>query len=106
MAFIERFEQSLQKGLDASKELFEKAKDKTKELGEFGVLKYEIRQLENQADRLLAKLGAETYRVFLEKSESVLQKDDEAIKPLLIELEDVKKRIQEKEQQVENLRKK
>ena len=66
MSFMDRFESGLQKGLDVSRDLFEKARDKAKDLSDVGILKYEIRQLENQVEKLLGQLGSKVYKKFIE----------------------------------------
>ena len=49
------------RGLSASREFAAKAGAKAQELGEIGVLKLEIKQFEAQAQKLIARLGAEAY---------------------------------------------
>lgn len=106
MSFMDRFEQTLQKGLDVSKDMFDKARDKAKDLSDIGVLKYEIHQLEKQAESLLGQLGSKVFKKLVEeKNESVPAADGE-IKLTINEIEDVKRRIEEKELKIREIQKK
>ena len=64
MAFSERMKELFDQGLAASKDFALKAGGKAQELGERGVLMLEIKQLENQAQKLINRLGNEAYRAF------------------------------------------
>jgi hypothetical protein len=87
------------KGLDASKDFAAKAGAKVQELGEKGVLVLEIKQLENQAKKLLGGLGAEVYAAF-EKGASSLNFEDQGIKDLLTEISAVKSAIDKREAEI------
>jgi hypothetical protein len=103
MSFMDRFESGLQKGLDVSRDMFERARDKAKDLSEVGVLKFEIRQLETQVEKLLGQLGSKVFKKFVEeKSESIAASDGE-VKLAIGEIEDVKRRIEEKELKVKEI---
>ena len=67
MSFSERMKDMIDKGLDASRDFAKKAGEKAKELGEKGVLKLEIAQLESRAEKLIAKLGAEVYASMVDR---------------------------------------
>ena len=97
MNFKERLHNTINQGVDISKDLFSKAKEKAKDLGEIGMIKLDIRQLEVQANKLVAELGTHVYEAFLEKEQSTLSKGSPAIKETLAELEELKRRIEEKE---------
>jgi len=97
MAFSDKLKDMLSKGIDASKELLEKAGAKAKELGELGVLKMEIIQLTNMAQKLAAQLGAEVYSALMEKGESSLSADSPEIKDLVAKLDKVEKDIDARE---------
>ncbi|MEW5818097.1 MAG: hypothetical protein AB1798_22240, partial [Spirochaetota bacterium] len=83
MDFMEKMQKTINQGLSASKELFGKAKEKAKDLGEQGVLKFEIMQLENQAEKLIAKLGSRVYEVLAIESQNTITKKTSGIKDLL-----------------------
>jgi len=91
------------KGLKASKELLGKAGAKAQELGSRGVLMLEIRQLEGQAERLVARLGAEAYRVFAEEGSGALDAAAPAVKALLAEIAAVREKIEAREKELKAL---
>ena len=97
MSFWERSKELLSKGAMTSKEVFEKAAEKTKELGEKGVTKFEISQLEKQAENRFAMLGRLVYQVLMKEEQHTISKGTVDIKNLLSEIEKVEKLIDEKE---------
>jgi capsule polysaccharide export protein KpsE/RkpR len=93
-----------ERGFSASKELASKAGAKAQDLGERGVLLLEIKQLENQAQRLIARLGTEVYGVFAEQNESSVSADAPEIKVLLSEIANLKSAIEKREAELQNRR--
>jgi len=67
MEFWDKMKKAVQEGLESSKDVLEKAKDKTKELGEKGVTKFEIMQLEKQAERRFCQIGTHVYDILVKK---------------------------------------
>ena len=100
MTFGEKMKDYMGQGLQASKEFMTKAGAKAQDLGEKGVLKLEIKQLEGQAQRLVAKLGAEAYAEFAENNAASISADEPAIKALLTELADIKASIEKHEKEL------
>ena len=98
MDFMQKLQEGLNKGLSVSRDLLGKAKDKAQELGEKGVLKVEIMQLEDQAGKLVGKLGAHVFEAFSGGKE-VLERTEE-VSALIKEIEEVKNQIEEKERQI------
>jgi hypothetical protein len=84
------------KGLEASKEFAAKAGAKVQELGEKGVLVIEIKHLEGQVKKLMARLGVEVYGA-VEKGITVLNAEDPIIKSMLEEITSVKTAIDTRE---------
>jgi hypothetical protein len=87
------------KGLEASKEFASKAGAKVQELGEKGVLAIEIKHLEGQLKKLMARLGVEVYRAF-EKGETALSSEDPQIREMLDEVASVKAAIETREMEL------
>jgi hypothetical protein len=85
------------KGYQASKEFAAKAGAKAQELGERGVLLLEVKQLEWQAQKLMARLGTEVYNNFDGGADTV-SRDNPAIKAVLGELASVRAAIEQREQ--------
>jgi hypothetical protein len=126
MTFVERMKQLLDQGVQVSKDfatkagatakdlgakagpiaqdLGHKAKDlgakagaKAQDLGERGVLMFEIRQLEGQAQKLIGRLGAEAYQTFAERGETTVSAESAPIKAMLAEIATIRASIEEKQ---------
>ncbi len=103
MGFRDRMQETISQGLKTSRELFDKAKDKAKDLGEKGVLKIEISQLENQAEKTLAKLGTSVYEALVEENHNTVSRSTPEVKELLAEIGNIRDRIEEKEKLLEQI---
>lgn len=101
MDFNQRLQNLLDKGISLSKDVLSKAKDKAQELGEKGLLKLEIKHLEDQATQLLGKLGVEAYNAFSAGKKTLSR--NATIESLVQEIEKTKKLIEEKEQRLRSL---
>jgi lysylphosphatidylglycerol synthetase-like protein (DUF2156 family) len=88
------------RGLEASKEFAAKAGAKAQELGEIGVLKLEIKQFEGQAQKLIARLGAEAYNRFSEAGALSVYRDEPAVRAILEEIAAVKEAIERREEEL------
>jgi hypothetical protein len=104
MTFSERMKELLDQGVAASKELALKAGAKAQELGERGMLMLEIKQLEGQAQKLIGRLGNETYKAFAEKNQKTLKKDAPEIETILADIARVREAIEQKETELRNKR--
>ncbi len=98
MDFKEKVQKTVNQGLEASKDLFGRAKEKAKDLSDIGVLKYEISQLRKQEEHSYEFLGKEVYSVLIEGGHSTVSQKTPAIKKFLEDLEDIKRRIAAKEE--------
>ena len=96
MGFWDRMEDVLNQGVESSKEMLGKAKEKAKDLGEKGVLKYEIMQLDKQAEYKLVQLGSRVFEKLVEKQQNAVTK--EGVQGLLQDIQDLRQRIEEKEE--------
>ncbi|OHD72816.1 MAG: hypothetical protein A2177_09130 [Spirochaetes bacterium RBG_13_68_11] len=99
MTFAEKMKDMIDKGVVASRELAKKASEKAKELGAKGVLKLEIAQLESQAEKLIAKLGAEVYASMVERKAVNVSRDNPAVADALKEIESLRDSIEKKEKE-------
>lgn len=106
MDFLKKMQDTINQGLSSSKDIFEKAKEKTKELGDLGVLKIEINQLTSQAEKLSAKLGMKVYEVLGEGEQNTISRRTPGVRELLEELEEIRLRIKSKEEDLKNRDKK
>jgi hypothetical protein len=93
MNFKERMDKLIAKSKTSSKEVFEKAKKKTRELKEKTSLKMEIRHQERQAEKKLAQLGSTVYDILVTKGQATISKGTADVKSLLQEIEEIEKKI-------------
>jgi hypothetical protein len=89
----------IDRGLVASRDFAKKAGEKAKELGEKGLLKIDIAQLESHAEKLIAKLGAEVYASMVDRNVETVSRDTVAINSILKEIEGLRASIEKKEKE-------
>jgi hypothetical protein len=102
MGIWERMEQLIGEGLHASREVLGRARDKAQELGEAGLLRYELSQLQKQAQQLFGRLGMAVFDRLAVRGQATVSR--EAVKELLAELGEIRKKIQQKEGDLQALR--
>jgi len=102
MGFMENLQDAVNKGVDVSKDLFSKASEKAKELGDKGILNYEILQLNNQAQNQAAKIGTWVYQK-LQIEKGSVHKDDSTLVALLAELQRLHQEIETRHKKLEEL---
>jgi hypothetical protein len=105
MGFVDRMKEIIGQGLETTKKVLSSAAEKAKELGEIGVLKYEISQLEKQVEKRFALLGGNVYSILVEKNKNTVTKGTSEVKELLEEVNELEKRIDEKEKALKELEK-
>jgi len=92
MSFKDKVQKSLNQGLSVSREIFDKAKDKAKDLSDVGVLKYEISNMKKQREKELSLLGQEVFNL-LNGEQSTVSKKTPSIKKYLDSVIDLDNRI-------------
>lgn len=97
MDFWDRMKGAIDKGVDSSRDLFGRAREKAKDMGERGVVRFEIMQLESQAEKLVAKLGSLTYEQLSDDPIAMVSRTSPGISELLEEIKEARARISEKE---------
>jgi len=102
MTFSERMKDLLEQGWTASKELAVKAGAKAQDLGERGLLMWDIKQLENQAQKLISRMGNEAYIAFTDKDQTTIERETTAFKTILDEIAVIKEQIEKKEFELKN----
>lgn len=98
MTFLDRLQDTFNKSLDTSRDLLSKAKEKAVDLGDKGVLKFEIVQLENQAEKLFGKLGTVAFKILSESDDHTVSVETPEVKELMQEIRNVRSKITEKEE--------
>jgi hypothetical protein len=99
--FWDRMKNALEKGLEGSKEILTKVRDRTQDLGERGVLRLEILQLENQAEKLVGQLGARCYEALVTEQRELIDRDTEGVGELIAGIDGLREKIREKEAAIE-----
>jgi len=102
MTFNERMKDLLEQGWSASKEFAIKAGAKAQDLGERGLLMWDIKQLENQAQKLLSRMGNEAYIAFTEKNQTSIEREAVEFRTILDELANIRVQIEKKEYELKN----
>jgi hypothetical protein len=97
MDFWQRMKSTLDEGVSRSKDLLSRAKERAKEVGERGVLTYEINQLEKQAKEIAGKLGTVVYDLFTDREFDLITADNVDVKPLIDEIHRIRESVEEKE---------
>jgi len=97
MSFSERMKGMLEQGWSASKELAAKAGAKAQDLSERGILMWDIKQLESQAQKLMLNLGNIVYTAFTERNENSIERDNTEIKTILEEIAVIRDAIEKKD---------
>jgi hypothetical protein len=101
MGFWDRMEELVNQGLESSRDILGKTKDKARDLGEKGLLKYEILQLERQAQGKLTQLGVQVYEKLALKGQATVGRD--ALRELIEEIQDLKERVEAKERAIKQV---
>ena len=97
MKFSEKMQEMINKGMAATRDLASKASEKAKDLGAMGVVKLEIMQLRGQAEKLIAKLGSEVYKMLVEANQETVSRESPSINSMLRDIEDLRAKIEQKE---------
>jgi len=100
--FGDRMKDLLEQGWVASKEFAVKAGAKAQDLGERGLIMWDIKQLENQAQKLLTRLGNEVYIAFAEKDQASIDRESAEYRTILDELAITRDQIEKKEFELKN----
>ena len=104
MNFFDRMKNVINQGLEMSKDALNVAAEKAKEMGERGVLRYEISKLEKDVEKNLALIGTNVYNLLVKQGKDSVNKDTTEIKQLLDEVKSLEGKITEREKQLEDLK--
>jgi hypothetical protein len=102
MSFGDKMKEYFGKGLETSRDLMAKAGAKAQDLGEKGVLKLELAQLQGQAQKLMGRLGTEVYTAFTEKGSPTVSSEDPEISALVVQITELKKSIEKRENELKS----
>jgi hypothetical protein len=102
MTFSERMMELLDQGIAVTKDFALKAGAMAQDLGERGVLMIDIKQLEMKAQKLLTRLGNETYMAFAERNQESIGRDAPEISSIMAEIARLRDAIDQKEAELRN----
>jgi len=103
MSFFDRMRKVMSEGFDTTRDLLGSAAERAKELGEKGVLRYEIGRLERETETKFAALGNKIYQLFGEKDQKSVTRENTDVGNLIDEIADLEKRIQDKEEALKKI---
>ncbi|MBN1115075.1 MAG: hypothetical protein JXA66_07010 [Oligoflexia bacterium] len=103
MGFWDRMKEVVDKGIETSKDVLGKAAEKAKELGEKGVLKFEIMQLENQGHKKLSQLGTAVFDLLVKQDKASVSKGTQGVKELIDELVEIETKMDAKEEALKKI---
>lgn len=98
MGFKDRMKELIGQGLEVSRDFVSKAGSKAQDLGEKGVLKLEMMQLEGQAQKLYDRLGLEVFSLLEDKGQKTVSRDTPAIREIMDEIVAIKAAIEQRAQ--------
>jgi hypothetical protein len=97
MSFTEKIQNKIMDGFKVTRDALSDAAEKAKELGQKGILQFEMKKLDKQIENKLAILGSEVYSLFFEKNQKTISKDTAEINDLLSQINKMEKEIDQKE---------
>jgi hypothetical protein len=101
MGFWDRMDEFINEGLSSSRQALRQAREKAMDLGEKGMLRYEILQLNRQAAEKLSRVGIEVYEELVEKDKKSVSR--ESLSGLLEEIRELKQRIESREKELKQV---
>jgi hypothetical protein len=104
MNFLERMKKTIARGYENATNLLNNAAEKTKEMGEKGILEYEIVRLEKEIENMLPLLGGEVYTLYRENKLKLMD-DVLELKKILNRIHEKEIEITKKEKELEELKK-
>ena len=104
MDFWDRVRTTIDKGLVVSKEALGKAGETARDIGEKGVLKLEIRELENQTKELLKALGSVVYELLEKEGKASVTAKNSEVSVILEKLRTIEAEVAQRELRIEKLK--
>ncbi len=96
MGFQDKLKKTVSKGIEQSRHIFSAAKDKARELGDAGILRFEIHQLEDKLKKQEQLLGSTVYSLFTEEGKQSLTKRSAGVKEVIETMDDLNSQITSK----------
>ena len=103
MAFWDSLKDFMDKSIEASGKVLNEFGEKTKELGQKGVIKLEIAQLKNQFKQQSGRLGLAVYELFTKDDKESVTRRNAAVVPILEKMQELEKLIAKKEEEYKTI---
>ena len=97
MGFMENLQETLNEGFALSRDLIMKAGDKAKDVGEKGMIRFEIRQLETQSAKIASQLGLALYSQVKDGGWASLDARQASLDDMIKEIDGLRAKIEEKQ---------
>ena len=97
---LDKIRETLEEGYDYFRDTATVAIDKAEDFGKISKLKFEIKQISSNIEKKLTILGDALYPYLLKNDVEAL-KDNAAIKSILDEIQELNKRIEDKQKQID-----
>ncbi len=95
--FLEKMKKITEKGFEVSKDVLGQAGEKVQDLGDKGVTKFELMQLERQTQKQFIQLGLCVYEAFASQDKKSVTAKDEEVERLVTEISRLKDEMKIKE---------
>jgi len=102
--FMRRLRETLDLGLESSRKAMDQAARKTRELEDYGILKLDIRRLENRSQELLQELGVVIFSQLTEEGKASVSLKNSTVSRIVTELEKNRDMRIRKEEQLKALK--
>jgi len=89
MSFQDKLKDTVSKGIEHSKQFLGTAKDKAKVLGDAGILRFEIRQLQEKVKKEETSLGHAAYTLLSLEGKQSISKKTSGVKEMIENLDDL-----------------
>lgn len=99
MDFFERMKDYLDRGMDASKDALSKAGNVIQDLGDKGVHRIELMQLEHKCKNEFASLGMQLYTLFRLQGRSSIDSEDPAINRIIEHIDSLRAEIEKRQKE-------
>ena len=97
---LDKIRETLEEGYDYFRDTATVAIDKAEDFGKISKLKFEIKQISSNVEKKLTILGDALYPYLLKNDVEAL-KDNAAIKSILDEIQELNKKIEDKQKQID-----
>ncbi|MDR0562318.1 MAG: hypothetical protein LBG73_06475 [Spirochaetaceae bacterium] len=104
--FGEKMKEFLEQSAQTSKELASKAGAKAQNLGEQGVLLFDIKKLKGEVEKQINLLGQEAYHAFMVQQQETVNAYDSGTKKILDEIASLQQTIEKKEAELQEKKEK